>query len=315
MRKRQKTILLLLSTLVVLGTTYGILLSLRSTSEQVRSASFKTFDAAVGSRDFATADIAVREYGSSFRATDLLFLPPFPRKRAGELDQLTQRLEQVRALLQTLSQPSFEAQDVLPLVQVLTEGSRQKKITQVIQKWQQSINELNTSEVERIRLQEGEARVWDVLTLLKKDYRKLLQLPEPEEEIVESIELFQRGFLQGLPILPELSQAPESAQELAEILKSQEVPLPQLSATAFQERLEALRSSFSTTIDELDSMDEKILFLNERVTTLIQEQRKHYEEVYRLLKGPHADYRKDDCRSHAHSPIYSEERHKLFDRE
>ena len=296
MRKRQRTVLLLLSTLVVLGTTFGIALSLRSTSERVRSASIEAFREAIKSGDFTSSELAIREYKASFRATDLLALVPFPRtpfsrRRADQLEQEVPILSQVTTLLSTLKQgailreeppqqESLTIQAVKPLALFLSERIKGVNLLSQVSELLKQRDKVMRHQRELKNIESSEEGIWSRLTLLKNDFRELLQLSKGEDSGEDSIELYRRGFLQGLPLVPELPTSPESPQELATALRELGRPLPQLSASAFNQRITKLREALETTVGELDKSNERSRLLANEIELL----EKSIEQTYIAIR-------------------------------
>lgn len=296
MRKRQRTVLLLLSTLVVLGTTFGIALSLRSTSERVRSASIEAFREAIKSGDFTSSELAIREYKASFRATDLLALVPFPRtpfsrRRADQLEQEVTILSQVTTLLSTLKQgailreeppqqESLTIQAVKPLALFLSERIKGVNLLSQVSELLKQRDKVMRHQRELKNIESSEEGIWSRLTLLKNDFRELLQLSKGEDSGEDSIELYRRGFLQGLPLVPELPTSPESPQELATALRELGRPLPQLSASAFNQRITKLREALETTVGELDKSNERSRLLANEIELL----EKSIEQTYIAIR-------------------------------
>jgi hypothetical protein len=296
MRKRQRTVLLLLSTLVVLGTTSGIALSLRNTSERVRSASIEAFREAIRSGDFTSSELAIREYKASFRATDLLALVPFPRtpfsrRRADQLEKEGTTLSQVTTLLSTLKQGTilreeppqqepFTIQEVKPLALLLSEHIEGVNLLSQLSDLLEQRDKIIRHQSELKNIESAEEGIWSRLTLLKNDFRELLQLSKREDSEEDSIELYRSGFLQGLPLLPELPIPPETPQELAVALRELGLPLPPLSASDFNQRTTKLREALETTVAELDKSNERSRLLANEIELL----EKSIEQTYIAIR-------------------------------
>jgi hypothetical protein len=129
-------------------------------------------------------------------------------------------------------------------------------------------------------IKSAEEGIWSRITLLKNDFRELLQLSKREGSEEDSIELYRRGFLQGLPLVPELPTSPESPQELATALRELGRPLPQLSASDFNQRITKLRKALETTVAELDKSNERSRLLANEIELL----EKSIEQTYIAIR-------------------------------
>jgi len=283
MSKQQNSTRILISGLLVLVVAYGIVLSLRNTSEKVRAITLDEYQAALKESKFSKAQLMTEEYATLFRATDLLAIPPFQRRQVDQLERERLMLEQIGTLLEALQQKPIDSTTVEPLILVLAQNSENTDLSPLVKEMYPLQEKLLLYENELKQNTQTEEGIWSRITLLKNDFRELLQLPIPTEEQEESIELYRKGFLSGLPIVPELETPPETSRELADRLNALQVPLPSLTAQEFNQRLSNLRISLSQTIQELDRNNERNEELSEALKNLGSSLATHYQDIREQL--------------------------------
>jgi len=187
MSKQQNTTRILISGLLVLVVAYGIVLSLRNTSEKVRARTLDEYQAALKESKFSKAQLMTEEYATLFRATDLLAIPPFQRRQVDQLERERLMLEQIGTLLEALQQKPIDSTTVEPLILVLAQNSENTDLSPLVKEMYPLQEKLLLYENELKQNTQTEEGIWSRITLLKNDFRELLQLPIPTEEQEESI--------------------------------------------------------------------------------------------------------------------------------
>lgn len=250
--------------LIFLFALYGVLFSVRFTTERTRQIGAAHLLSSVKDGDMQRAEQSLSLLSRSFRATDTLPIPPFEPLQQNEWDTALPRMRQKLSVLNELVNDS-EVTASTDMYQLSLAPATRAQFSKTVKNLKETRKNLSRLHFEVEALNRSQDGVWTKLGLLMNDFRSILNLPIEEKAQLSSIELYTDGVFLGLPKLPEIPKGPSSSTELKEVLEAKEIPLPKISPEEFQQRLSVLRSSVEKAISELDLLEDQLLELSNQI--------------------------------------------------